>query len=83
MAMIINNSNQKKKETLERYKKIDSNIKMTKIYYPYPSDKPDKKYFIITSSGTKFLFCGKGYEDFTIHKDDKRKKLYITRHSKE
>ena len=53
-----------------------------KTYYPYKSDRPDKKYFIITSSGKRVYFGAKGYEDFTIHKDDKRKSLYITRHSK-
>jgi hypothetical protein len=50
------------------------------FYYPYKSDKPDKKYFIITSSGRKVYFGASGYEDFTIHKDQLRKELYIKRH---
>lgn len=53
-----------------------------KIYYPYKSDKPNKKFFIITSSGKKIYFGQAGYEDYTIHKDPKRKELYIKRHSK-
>ena len=53
-----------------------------KTYYPYKSDKPDKKYFIITSSGKRVYFGAAGYEDFTTHKDNERKKLYIARHSK-
>ncbi|NBN87858.1 MAG: hypothetical protein EBV32_02050 [Proteobacteria bacterium] len=53
------------------------------IYYPYKSDKPNKKFFIITSSGKKVYFGQAGYEDYTtIHKDPKRKELYIKRHSK-
>ena len=41
---------------------------MSKIYYPYPSDKPDKKYFIITYSGRKVYFGSAGMSDYTIHK---------------
>ena len=62
---------------------------MTKVYYPYLSDKPDKKYFIITSSNKKIYFGQAGYNDYTIYyknegKDiaDKKKKAYIARHSK-
>lgn len=51
-------------------------------YYPYKSDKPDKKYFIITNNNKKVYFGASGYEDYTIHKDPKRKELYIKRHSK-
>jgi len=53
-----------------------------KIYYPYRSDKPNKKFFIITSTGKKIYFGQAGYEDYIIHKDPKRKELYIKRHSK-
>ena len=62
---------------------------MTKVYYPYPSDKPDKKYFIITSSGKKIYLGQAGYNDYTIYyrnegkeKTEKMKKAYIARHSK-
>lgn len=51
-----------------------------KLYYPYKSDRPDKKYYIITRSGRKVYFGAAGYEDYTIHKDPKRKEAYITRH---
>ena len=62
---------------------------MNKICYPYKSDKPDKKYFIITSTGKKIYFGQAGYNDYTIYyskegkdKADKMKKAYIARHSK-
>ena len=55
---------------------------MNKNYFPYVSDKPEKKYFIITSTGKKVHFGATGYEDYTIHKDPKRKEAYITRHQK-
>ena len=51
-----------------------------KQYYPYPSNKPNKKYYIITATGKKVYFGAKGYEDFTTHKDEERKQRYITRH---
>jgi hypothetical protein len=51
-----------------------------KIYYPYPSNKPNKKYYIITAGGKKVYFGAKGYGDFTTHKDEERKQRYIQRH---
>jgi len=53
---------------------------MTKLYYPYPATDGKHKYFIITSSGRKVYLGAKGYEDFTIHKDEERKQRYINRH---
>ena len=53
-----------------------------KIYYPYPSTDTTTKYFIITDTGRKVKFGRKGYEDFTIHKDEERKMRYINRHQK-
>jgi hypothetical protein len=53
-----------------------------KKYYPYKSDKPDKKYFIITNTGKRVYFGTVGYEDFTTHKDETRKQRYIARHKK-
>lgn len=57
-------------------------------YKPYLSDKPDKKYFIITNDNKKVYFGQAGYNDYTIYykkygKDiaDKKKKAYIARHS--
>jgi hypothetical protein len=51
-------------------------------YYPYKSDKPNKKYFIITSKGKKIYFGAAGMSDFTLHKNEARKNLYINRHKK-
>ena len=51
-------------------------------YYPYKSDKPEKKYYIITESGKKVYFGQAGASDFTQHKDEGRKQRYINRHKK-
>ena len=40
---------------------------MAKLYYPYPSDKPNKKYFITTSSGHRVYFGQAGYNDYIIY----------------
>jgi hypothetical protein len=53
-----------------------------KIYYPYKSDRKDKKYFIITNEGNKVYFGDSKYSDYTTHNDETRKKNYITRHKK-
>lgn len=53
------------------------------IYYPYPSDKPNKKFFIITETGKKVYFGQAGASDMTQHKDEARKLRYINRHKKE
>ena len=52
-------------------------------YKPYKSDKPDKKYYIITNDNKKVYFGAAGYSDFTIHKDEARKQRYINRHKNE
>ena len=49
-------------------------------YYPYKSDKPNKKYFIITKDNKKIYIGASGYSDFTIHKEEARKQRYINRH---
>ena len=46
-------------------------------YFPYKSDKPNKKYYIITNDNKKVYFGAAGYSDFTIHKDEERKLRYI------
>jgi hypothetical protein len=51
-------------------------------YYPYKSDRPEKKYYIITKSEKKVYFGAAGMSDFTIHKDEDRKNRYIKRHEK-
>ena len=49
-------------------------------YYPYKSDKPNKKYFIITDDDKKVYFGQASASDFTLHKNEQRKQLYINRH---
>ena len=51
-------------------------------YHPYKSDKPDKKYYIITNNDKKVYFgaAGMSDHDFTKHKDEARKQRYIKRH---
>ena len=51
-------------------------------YYPYKSDKPNKKYYIITNNNKKVYFGDSNYSDYTIHKDEARKQRYINRHTK-
>jgi len=53
-----------------------------KKYYPYKSDKPNKKFYIITNDNKKVYFGFAKMSDFTIHKDEERKLKYITRHIK-
>ena len=51
-------------------------------YFPYKSDKPDKKYYIITKTEKKVYFGQASASDFTKHKDEERKQRYIQRHEK-
>ena len=51
-----------------------------RTYYPYRSDRPDKKYYIITDKGKRVYFGASGYQDFTQHGDKERKRLYLARH---
>ena len=51
-------------------------------YYPYKSDKPNKKYFIITKDNKKVYFGQAGASDFLQHGDEIRKMGYINRHKK-
>ena len=37
-------------------------------YYHYKSDKPNKKYYIITNNNKKVYFGQAGASDFTLHK---------------
>jgi hypothetical protein len=49
-------------------------------YYPYKSDKPNKKYYIITNANKKVYFGQSSASDSTLHKNEKRKQVYINRH---
>ena len=55
---------------------------MSNIYYLYKSDKPNKKYLIITPQEKKINFGDNRYFDYTQTKDPFKKKLYINRHRK-
>ena len=51
-------------------------------YYPYPANDGKHKYYIVTKAEKKVYFGQAGASDFTIHKDEDRKKRYIDRHKK-
>ena len=51
-----------------------------KTYWPYKSDKPEKKYYIITKDNKRVYFGQAGASDFTLHKNEARKQLYLNRH---
>ena len=49
-----------------------------KKYYPYKSDRPTKKFYIITNDNTKVYFGASGYEHFTEgHLDERPVCVYI------
>ncbi len=48
-------------------------------YYLYKSDKPNKKYYIITNDNKKVYFGQASASDFTL-KYEQREQLYINRH---
>jgi len=51
-----------------------------------PSANTDKKYDVFIANGDKLKaisFGAKGYEDYTIHHDKKRKLKYMMRHRNE
>ena len=47
------------------------------------SRNPKKKYDAVFNGEKTLSFGAAGYSDYTIHKDDKRKDLYLRRHSNE
>jgi hypothetical protein len=56
-----------------------------KKYFPYvSSDRPSKKFYIITNDNKKIYFGQSGYEHFTEgHLDERRKWAYIITSSDE
>ena len=51
-------------------------------YYPYVSDMPNKKFYVITND-RRLYFGDSRYEHFTEgHLDHNRRKNYINRHKK-
>ena len=52
-------------------------------YYPYVSDVPNKKFYIITNTGRRLYFGDSRYEHFTEgHLNEIRRKAYMNRHKK-
>ncbi len=52
---------------------------------PFKSKKVSKKYSVYAYDGKTVRlvhFGAKGYEDYTMHKDPKRKRSYLARHEK-
>lgn len=57
---------------------------MTELVYFQKSPRTTKKYVAVFRNPKKTIHFGaKNYEDFTIHNDPNRKKLYLSRHGKE
>ena len=54
---------------------------MTRIFKIEKSTNPSKKYMVYEIGGSAIHFGAAGYEDYTIHKDLKRKANYIARHT--
>ncbi len=48
-----------------------------KYYFPYPSDKPEKKYYIITKDNKRVSFGQAFASDFTKHKNKKEKNYVL------
>jgi|TARA_B100002019_G_C21273789_1_gene603937 hypothetical protein len=46
------------------------------------SPNPEKKFRAVFETGGHVDFGGKGYSDFTIHKDPTRMKRYLARHGR-
>lgn len=60
-------------------------LKLAKKYYKKEiqySDRKNKKYKIENDEGKFIHFGDKRYEDFTKHKDEKRRSSYLARASK-
>ena len=66
---------------LEEFSNYKQAQKMTNKYFGKPtklyiSDKPNKKYYVLDENNKKVYFGQMGYEDFTKHKDENRRKDY-------
>ena len=53
---------------------------MNEVYIIKKSSRKDKK-FMVVMGGTSHHFGQSGYEDYTTHNDEVKKKSYIARHS--
>ena len=53
------------------------------FYNPIKSDKPDKKFYIITNTGKRVYFGASNYKHYTEgHLDEERTQRYLKRHRK-
>ena len=61
-------------------------MKEYKFYYPYPSDKNNKKFMVKVKKDNKiyWIYFGQnGYQHYTEgHLDEARRKLYVIRHKR-
>jgi hypothetical protein len=48
-----------------------------KKYFPYPSDRPAKKFYIITNDNKKVYFGDSRYQHFTEGHLDERRKCHV------
>ena len=69
---------------LEQFSNFKQAQKMTNKYFGKPtklfiSDKPNKKYYVLDENNKKVYFGATGYEDYTKHKDEERRKAYRNR----
>ena len=54
---------------------------MTDVYIIKPSSRKDKKFMVVMGPNMVHHFGQAGYEDYTTHNNDVKKKSYIARHS--
>jgi len=53
------------------------------LYFPYRSDRPNKKFYIINDEFKKVYFGDSRYQHYTQgHLNEKRKQAYIKRHKR-
>jgi len=73
-----------KLEELKKVSNYSTVRKKAKLLYKrdvFPSTRKEKKYMIQNNNGTFVHFGNIHYEDFTKHKDQTRRKNYLTRAS--
>lgn len=64
------------------YLKLKISFKYMNTFYLDKSPLSTKKWRVIFPNKKHIDFGAKGYEDYTIHHDEERKKRYIQRHQK-
>lgn len=76
-----------KAEDIKKYSNPDEVVRQAKKYFGkdvpiYLSTKKDKKYMVQDPNGKWVHFGAFGMEDFTLHKDEERRKRYLARATK-